>query len=349
LVPPPRLTWPQVWAHRAARHGLTVRRPAAELHALVADLCGLHAQVMSSAELTARARLEDLDPAAIRRALWEDRTLYKTWAMRGTLHLLPTREFNLWTAALSTNRRHGSPSWLKGFKVTPDEYDTLQRALEDALEEPITREELARRMPDERTAELVRGSWGPFLKPAAFRGRLCFADSEGSNVRFVRPGRWLATTRELVDPEAALEEVVTRYLRMYGPATRESLSRWLGWWTPAQARRRIEALDVTVVDVEGREAYVLTEDLGSIAAAEPQGVVRALPQFDVYVVGAWRDQPDVAPQRELIYRQAGWLSAVILIDGRISATWTKDGIAWFGTEPAARKKAAAAEIERLIG
>ena len=56
-------------------------------------LAGVHAQVLSSAELTLWARVDSLARDAVARALWEDRTLVKTWAMRGTLHLLPSTEY----------------------------------------------------------------------------------------------------------------------------------------------------------------------------------------------------------------------------------------------------------------
>jgi len=79
----------------------------------------LHAQLMSSAELTAWARVEGLDRDAIRRALWEERTLVKTWAMRGTLHLLPAHELPLWHAALNTSRRFLRESaWKKYYGIT---------------------------------------------------------------------------------------------------------------------------------------------------------------------------------------------------------------------------------------
>jgi Winged helix DNA-binding domain len=53
--------------------------------------------------------LKDLDRKAVQRALWEERTLVKTWAMRGTLHLLPASDLSLWHAALSTSPRYRSP------------------------------------------------------------------------------------------------------------------------------------------------------------------------------------------------------------------------------------------------
>jgi hypothetical protein len=78
---------------------------------VVREICGLHAQVMSSAELTLWARVEDLEPGAVQEALWERRTLAKTWAMRGTLHLLPAEELPLWVGALGVLKpRHHAAS-----------------------------------------------------------------------------------------------------------------------------------------------------------------------------------------------------------------------------------------------
>ena len=103
--------------------------------AVASRLCGLHAQVMSSAELTLWARVENLDRAAVQRALWQDRTLVKTWAMRGTLHLLPTAELPIWHAALRTSGRFLKPErWEKHFGITIEELDSLTAAIAAALE-----------------------------------------------------------------------------------------------------------------------------------------------------------------------------------------------------------------------
>ena len=82
-----RLDWAQVMAWQAARHHLDERAPAGAMLEVAARIAGVHAQVLSSAELTLWARVEGLAPEAVRHALWSDRSLVKTWAMRGTLHL----------------------------------------------------------------------------------------------------------------------------------------------------------------------------------------------------------------------------------------------------------------------
>ena len=130
-------------AWRAARHHLDERVPAKAMLEVAGRVVGLHAQVLSSAELTLAARVEDLEPDAVRRALWEERSLVKTWAMRGTLHLLPSDEFPLWQAARSTTRLWETGAWQRGFGVTLGELGRLNDAVAQALDgQLLTREEL---------------------------------------------------------------------------------------------------------------------------------------------------------------------------------------------------------------
>ncbi len=63
------LTWPAVLAWRLRRQHLGCRTTREEALGVVRQICGLHAQVMSSAELTLWARVEDLEPDAVRKAL----------------------------------------------------------------------------------------------------------------------------------------------------------------------------------------------------------------------------------------------------------------------------------------
>ena len=72
------LTWPRVLAWRLRHQYLDHRATQGEALGVVRQICGLHAQVMSSAELTLWARVEDLEPDAVQEALWKERSLVKT-------------------------------------------------------------------------------------------------------------------------------------------------------------------------------------------------------------------------------------------------------------------------------
>jgi hypothetical protein len=84
-----------------ARHALT--EPATDLGpAEVAGvLCGAHAQILSAAELSIGRRIAGATRVDVQRALWEDRTLVKTFGPRGTVHLLAAADLPMWTGALS--------------------------------------------------------------------------------------------------------------------------------------------------------------------------------------------------------------------------------------------------------
>jgi len=331
---------------------------------VAARIAGVHAQVLSSAELTLWARVEGLAPDAVRRALWSDRSLVKTWAMRGTLHLLPAAEFPTWQAALSTKRPWEARSWQRGFGVSLAELERLNGAVAEALDgRLLTREELATRVGELTTPALgdkLRESWGALLKPAAALGLLCFAPSQGQQVRFTRPDSWLGGWTGH-DPEAAMDAVTRRFLAASGPVTREDFARWWGIPSPARAARLLERLgeEVARVDVEGTAAYALAADLAGLAAAGPGGprTVRLLPAFDQYVVTATRQAERLMPGpfKARVYRPQGWLSPVLLVGGRMEGVWRHEArgrrlvvtIEPFAGPPARVRRAAEAEAERL--
>ncbi len=327
-----KLTWARAAAWRVRRHCLDQQAPAGSMLEVASRLCGLHAQVMSSAELTLWARVEGLERDAVRRALWQERTLIKTWAMRGTLHLLPTCELGLWHAALGTSPRYLRPAlWKRAFGITIEELDRLTDAVAEALDGRLmTREELAQEVA-RRTAspafgtKLAESSWGTILRPAAFSGYLCFGPSVGQRVRFTRPDTWLGAAPARMEPGAATAEVTRRFLAAYGPATVQDLARWWNGGGVGTARHWIAALGdaVTEVEVEGTRAWMLAEDAREAREIPAIRSVRLLPGFDQYVVAASCHADNLLPGnlRSRVYRPQGWISAVLLVNGRMEGVW----------------------------
>ena len=331
-MPPRGPRWTDVLAFRAERQGLTRRSPAGSELDVVARLAGLHAQLAASAELALWARVEDLEPGWTAAAL-ERRELIKTRAMRGTLHLLPAGELGMYVAAQAVLRpRHAKGSWLRSYGLSASQAEAMLAAIPRVLDgPPLTREELATAVAREtgidELAEALRDGFGALLKPAAFAGDLCFADPEGRHVRFTRPDRLLGPFPR-PSPQEGMQEVVRRYLAAYGPASREELARWFGMTSPALANRCLKGLgeEVAMVEVEGAPVWALASDVDQLTAVEPSGVVRLLPAFDPHVVAAPRDREAVLPadRRAEVYRPQGWLSPVVLVDGRISGTWSHE-------------------------
>ncbi len=211
---------------------------------VVRDHVAVQAQVIGSAELAIHARVDGMRRDDVRDALWRDRALVKTWAMRGTLHLVASDELPELVAALGTRINWLRPLWLRYFKVTREEMLALQDGIGEVLSDtPMTRaalgDALAKRLGDEAFADRVTSSWGTFLKPAASRGFLCFGPDDGRDVTFVDPRDWLG--REMPEPSAdAIGAVIERQLTAFPGSSRGELARWWGVQggaTAAQAHR----------------------------------------------------------------------------------------------------------------
>ena len=306
-------------ALRLERHALARRAPAGALVEVAGRMCGLHAQVLSAADLQLWARVERHARGDLERALWEERSLVKTWLMRGTLHLVPARDLPVYVGALH-NRGEWGNAWLRAFGATAVQMERLIDAIAGALDGAcLTRDELIAAVTPrvgKAFAAQMRSGWGTFLKPAARRGLLCFGPSRGQNVTFVRADQWLGLRFEL-GREEAREELLRRFLSAFAPASRVDFQRWLGSSRmPSQAW---DALADELVEVEPKR-FALAVD-ASAPAARPAGV-RLLPAFDPYVLHPQSDRPVPPEFMPRVSRTAGWISATIIERGRVVGTWS---------------------------
>ena len=320
------LSWPQVHAFRLQRHHLDERAPRKDLAKVVGEIGGAQAQVMSAAELQIAVRAE-CTVADVREALWKDRTLVKTWLMRGTLHLTRAADLPLCTGALGKHWISVRPSWLKFWNISELELWKLVDDIGGALGgDPMTREQVIAAVADgrpERMREALKSGWGGMLKPAARNGRLCFGPSRGQNVTFVDPREWLDSWHD-VDPDVAIVEMARRYLRVYGPSTKSDFARWWGPWPGVgNAAWAGIAPELVKVSVEGTKLDALRSDIATMKKAKIAQPVQLVPLFDPYLMGyARRDHMLERAHASKVSRTAGWISAVLLVEGRIAGTWT---------------------------
>jgi hypothetical protein len=326
-------TWDQVLARRLAAQQLLDTPATGGLVPLVRRLGGVHAQVGSSAEAAIWLRTGGaLGPAAVRRALTGDRTLVKTWALRGTLHLLPAADLPTWAAALGTRSFPRPRSWYDYHGVTPEDMAAIEATVPSVLSgTPATRESLAaaaaQRSGRPHLEQVLLSGWGAVLKPMAARGQLAFGPPDGRSVTFVAPPAWLGEW-EPVEPAAAVAFLLRSLLEAYGPLGLDELTRFTALDKPV-LRTAVAGLgdELVELDVEGRRGWVTLGGAAEVAAAEPSRTVRLLAGFDPYTVGALRQLDVLVPAPELrsaVSRTSGWISPVLVDGGRIVGTWSQE-------------------------
>ncbi len=355
-----KVTWPQALAWRMERHMLEPigKRPVADV---VRRLCGVQAQVASSAELAIRLRRQSSQPGEAARALAEGR-LVKTWAMRGALHLLAPEEGGAFLSLFADAKPWARPVWVRHFGLTPDGIERLRQAVREALDgKVLTREELVdavvKRRELARVAPALRSGWGTLLKPLAWQGDLAFGPSRGNRVTFMLPESASSRWAGLPEPEEAAGIAVRAYLGAYGPASADAFGAWLsgGWFGKRKLRGMFDALgaDLAEVDVGGARAFILAKDLDALAAAKPTPSVRLLGGFDQWVLGPGTNDGHVTPakRRSEVSKQSGWISPVVVAGGVVCGTWDRDGgdvtVTWFKEAGRMPRHALQDEIARL--
>ena len=109
---PLEVSWEQVLAFRLERQFLRDRAPAGSVLGVASALCGVRAQLPSTAELSLWARVAGLQQGEVKQALEQDRTMVKTW-IRDRLHGIPSDDLAMYTGALYPRPDGPGDAWLR--------------------------------------------------------------------------------------------------------------------------------------------------------------------------------------------------------------------------------------------
>ena len=317
---------------RAARwHALLLDGPMATVTEVAGHLGGLQAQAAGPARLAVRPRTRALTAADVDRAC-ADGAVTRTWAMRGTLHLVATPDVRWMTGLFGP------------FLIKRDRRRRLQLGLDDRLCEralaalgsilagspPLTRAELIERLAADGVAIDPRTQQPPHLLGyAAGRGLICRGpDRPGDEPTYTLLDDW-APDAPMLDRDEALAELARRYLGGYGPATRADFAAWSG--LPATETRRAweliaaETAEVSVTNVTGVTSVVDVVGVVGVADDGPPPSPRLLGHFDPLLMG-YRDRDLVLDPAHTKRIQAGggFVQPTVLADGRVAGTWRLD-------------------------
>ncbi len=221
--------------------GTALARPPLIAKQIVKDLCGIQAQELPSAALAIRVRGIGSLAADVEHAQVEERSIVRTWGMRGTLHLLATEDLG-WLLPLLGPVFIAS-DWRRRAELGLDE-DTCVRGMHVlrsilANHGQLTRAEIVEQLAA-RDIRLERQARPHFLSRAALEGIICFGPNRGTEPTYVLLSDWLAQkdTGHPLSEDAAYRELTLGYLHAYGPATPEESGSVVGY-VPEQNTGRV--------------------------------------------------------------------------------------------------------------
>ncbi len=268
-------------------------------------MLAIQAQDLPAATLGIGVRADDLTVTHVDHARNVERSIVRTWCLRGTLHLVAAEDVRWLLELVRPGLIAANRTRRRKLGLTDDDTARGVALIRNHLADhgPCTRAELAAHLTEHGIASEGQATIHVIWR-AAIDGVVCYGPDRAGESTFVLLEDW-APAGSL--PTDAMGELVRRYQTAYGPATIEDCLAWSGL-----GRRGVERAWMD----------------GIVAQPKPPSRVdqraRLLPAFD----GVWLAYRDhtllVAPERQKrLFPGGGVLRPIVLRDSRAVGTWTR--------------------------
>jgi hypothetical protein len=339
----------QLATMRLAAQGIDVA-PFDSPAGVVRHLLAMQAQDYPGAKWSVALRTTDSTDADVEKAI-ADRSIVRSWPMRGTLHFTPAEDLG-WMLSLTRKRMIQSAAGRhRQLELDDAAFTAAARIAEGELAANpfVGRTDLLEAF--ERAGLSTAGQRGTHLLwYLNVIGLLVFGPPQGKQHGFALLDSWVTNARAL-DREQALAEFARRYFVSHGPAT----ERDFAWWTSltlTEAREGLASVahELEPLEVDGTRYY----HRPGLEPAAPG--VRLLPGFDEFVLG-YQDrgaQLDAASSAQVVPGGNGVFFPTIVVDGEVVGTWKRKEtakrvdveLAPFGTLAQRKRADVQRELER---
>lgn len=326
----------------ARRHALGPGAQLATLAQAADTMTGLHGTDLTSVYLQGHVRMRASSIASIGHELWDEPSVLRMLAMRRTLFVVPLAEIATLHHGASLDiaaKERASALRMFGSGGVGDpatlfrELEAIGLAAVRSRGEATTAELTAL---DPRLAQRITVARGKTYEGSISVGQRVFlllavdgcigrgrprGTWRGTQTRWSPIERWLPDGIPALDVEVARARIVHRWLRTFGPGTREDLRWWTGW-SVAAVRAALDANQAREVALDdGRTGWALPDDLEP--EAEPGPWAALLPSLDATTMG-WIDRDwYLGPHRAWLFDRLGNGGPSIWVDGRIVGGWAQ--------------------------
>ncbi len=286
---------------------------------LLSYMVAVQGQDYLGAKWSVGLRLPGSSDADIEKALL-DKSIIRTWAMRGTLHLMTASDVRWLLRLLSPRIIAGNARRYKELGLDEDTLARSNEILTKALEKKeLTRTALFDIL--EQNGISTEGQRAPYiLQRASYDGLVCQGIMRGRDPIYFSMES-LPKGDELKGDEA-LEALARRYFISRGPATLQDFVWWSG--IPiADAKKGLEIVksQLSQENINGQTYY-----FSHLAPAKHNKTITAylLPGFDEYIVG-YKERSVIMDKAYMktLTPTNGMLPPTIVIDGKVVGTWKR--------------------------
>lgn len=286
---------------------------------LVAGMGALQAQDYAGAKWSIGLRIPGITDKNVEKAL-KNKSIVRTWALRGTLHFLSSSDLHWILDILSprifsrNNRRY------KQLNLDDETLSKSNAILSNTLSDgnQLTRTELLDIIEQEGiSTEGQRAAY--ILQRASLDGLICQSVMKRNKPTYISTKGFTKSKMGIKD---GLEELARRYFNSHGPATLKDFV----WWSGLLVKDARTGLDAIKSQLKQEIINGQTYWLSSLSNKRPDSpTVNILPGFDEYLL-SYRDRSASINGQELkdqLTPANGMFSSTIVIDGRVEGTWKR--------------------------
>ena len=287
----------------------------------VAWMGAIQAQDYASVKWAIGLRCSGATDSSVEQA-FANRTIVRTWLMRGTLHVVGAPDVR-WMLALAAPRIIAS-SARRYRQLGLDDAtfahsrETLAGTLQGGRQ--LTRGEIMLTL--EGAGISTEGQRGyHILRHLAKEGLICFGPIQGKQQTFVSLDEWVPQTGAL-ERDEALAELAWRHFASHGPATLQDFVWWSGLLV-AEARAGLEMIKPRLrQETLDDGTYWLPQDVSIVK--DPSPAAYLLPAYDEYFLGYKERSLVLDPKYDKrAVSSNGVFRPVIVIDGQVVGIWKR--------------------------
>lgn len=250
-----------------------------------------------------------------------EKTIVRTWPMRGTLHFLAPEDVKWMLRLLTPRVISKAASIYRNSGLDKKLFDKSRKIFIKALQggKQLLRSEMYQVLEDAKIdTSNTRGLH--ILGVLAQEGLICFGPRIGKQPSFVLLDEWITNHKSLAGDEA-IAELAERYFTSHGPATIQDFCWWSGL-TQAEAKRGLEKIKQNLVEekINGQSFWMKA----IMPARIKTPGIYLLPPFDEYLV-SYKDRSAALENlhSKQVFTVNGIFSPVVIINGKIAAIWKR--------------------------
>lgn len=289
---------------------------------VVAKLGAMQAQDYAGALWSIGLRLPNATKADVEEAI-ANRTIVRTWPMRGTLHFVAAADVHWMLTLLTPRVIAGAARRRQQLELDESTFVRCEKVFVRVLQggNQLTREELFAALEGAKIpVDNHRGYH--ILWRLAQEKVLCFGARRGKQHTFTLLDEWMPSTRSL-EHNSALAELTQRYFSSHGPATLQDFVWWSGLKV-SEARAGLDGVSSKLVKESINGKVYWTSPNIPTSSRVPSGVF-LLPGFDEYMLGYQDRSASLDPQHanRIVPGSNGMFLPTIVSNGRVVGTWKR--------------------------